>query len=185
MATIIQEDKGRRKNSREFLQLLCDRTASPASFTADYRYYMNIDDVSDPDRLATILGIDDGFLSDRERKVLSFLEGNKRRRPDTSYSEFKWKVVAFLSVQDIFDAPLVLGSDLRSLFRQWYFYYEAKFLLVETILCGLNGSWGRPYCSPFAGYSAAVYHYQAKWLNAFWPATVRSGSECIGYSNKE
>jgi hypothetical protein len=141
--TTGQKDKSPRKDRDSLPQLLCERATSPLSFTAAYHYYPDIDVITDPGPLAGLLGIGGNFLSDREKKVLSILENDdKRAWPDCSYLEFKWKIVSFLSVQDIFDAPLMPGSDLRSLFRQWYFYYESKYLLIETILCSLNGFMG-------------------------------------------
>jgi hypothetical protein len=137
MAT--RKNKRPPKDRDDFRRILFEKASAPRGFATVYHYYRDIDSRTDPGPLAQLLGMDDGFLSDREANVLSVLEGRDGAKPDRHYREFKWKVIAFLSVQDIFDAPLLAGSDLRSLFRQWYFYYESKYILIETILCGLNG----------------------------------------------
>lgn len=142
--TTKQKGRSPRKQLDSFRRNLYDRAVSPLSFTAAYHYYPDIDVMTDPGSLASLLGIGEDFLSDREKKVLSILENDDKKKSGDypGYLEFKWKVLSFLSVQDVFDAPLMAGSDLRSLFRQWYFYYESKYLLVETILCSLNGFMG-------------------------------------------
>jgi hypothetical protein len=134
------------KNIDSFKRSLFDKAMAPFSLTASYTYYKHIDKQTDPGSLARLLGTDNGFLSDRETQVLSVLESTDTLQSDSHYLEFKWKLVAFLSLQDIFDAPLLAGTDLLSLFRQWYFYYESKYLLIETILCGLNGFVGAQGC---------------------------------------
>jgi len=136
---VRQKNSKHIRSKKNFRQLLFDGAMAPPRFEATYNYYPDIDSRADPGPLIRLLGVGDGFLSDREAQTLSFLEENSNTQPDRHYSEFKWRVLTFLSVQDIFDAPLLAGTDLRSLFRQWYFYYESKYLLIETILCSLNG----------------------------------------------
>ncbi len=70
-------------------------------------------------------------------ETLNILEGEKAFK--AGWLDFKWKLSAFYTVQDVFDAPLYKLQDEKSLFHQWYFYYESKYLLIETIMCGLNG----------------------------------------------
>lgn len=47
---------------------------------------------------------------------------------------------AFYELQDLFDVPIFKGMEYIATFlRLWYFYYESKYILVESFLCGLNG----------------------------------------------
>lgn len=135
-------DKTGKDGNEDFLKELFDKALAPPKISALCVYYSDIDSRSDPGPLKRILGLDDDFFSDRETRVLAILENEHEADRSKTYSQFKWKVFAFLSVQDVFDAPLVQGNDLLSLFRQWYFYYESKYLLIESILCGLNGFMG-------------------------------------------
>jgi hypothetical protein len=137
-----KKNKTTTDRNKSFRQALIERAVNAPSFSIHYRYYSDIDSLNDPGPLKQILGLDDDFFSDRETKVLAILENEAEGYGGTRYSQFKWEVFAFLSVQDIFDAPLARGNDLLSLFHQWYFYYESKYRLIETILCGINGFMG-------------------------------------------
>ena len=139
--TTKKTDKMGTDRNGGFREALFDRAMSSPRFEVYYIYYSDIDSQDDPGPLDQILGLQGDFLSDREKQVLTILESSDTdTRKD--YSRFKWKVLAFLSAQDVFDSPLVHGHDLSSMFRQWYFFYESKYLLIETILCGLNGFMG-------------------------------------------
>ena len=121
-----------------FQKSLFTKASSPMKFSVFYSYHTDIESKCSPGPITQVLGLDDDFpYSDRETKVLSFLENDEAN--NKPYCDFKWKVLAFICLQDIFDAPLIQGDDLLSLFHQWYFYYESKYILKEIILCGLNG----------------------------------------------
>jgi len=61
---------------------------------------------------------------------------------DPDWLDFRWKVAAFISVQDAFDSPLFESKDTpMSMFYLWYFYCESRYLLTESIICGLNGTY--------------------------------------------
>ena len=122
-----------------FEKKLFDAAQKPSQIPASYIYYPNIDALVTPGPLIRLIGLKNDDLSDRERNVLSLIENTEDSDNNKNYSDFKWRVLAFLSVQDVFDAPLAKGHDILSLFRQWYFYYESKYVLIEAILCGLNG----------------------------------------------
>jgi hypothetical protein len=135
--TKINKKSNRRNNI--FKKKLIDAVQNPFFIPASYTSYQNIDALVTPGLLTRIIGFKNDQISDRERNVLSLIENKEHSDICNNYSDFKWQVLAFLSVQDIFDAPLVKGHDFLSLFRQWYFYYESKYVLTEAILCGLNG----------------------------------------------
>jgi hypothetical protein len=128
--------------TEDFRKALFDRAMASPGFAVYCSYYSDIDSLDDPGPLTRILGLEGDFFSDREARVLNILENDSNTDIRRLYSRFKWRVLAFLSIQDVFDAPLADGRDLLSIFRQWYFYCESKYLLIETILCGLNGFMG-------------------------------------------
>jgi len=70
--------------------------------------------------------------------TLQFLENADEYESYVDWVDFKWKLSAFIEIQDIFDAPLY-NHDFLNGFCIWYFYFESKYLLTEAILCGLNG----------------------------------------------
>jgi len=85
---------------------------APITFKAAYHHYPDIDSTSGPGPLLGLLGLDDHFLSDREKQVLLILEKDEQKAgSDNRYRDFKWKIACFLAVQDIFDAPLLAGSE--------------------------------------------------------------------------
>ena len=56
------------------------------------------------------------------------------------YEDFKWRLSAYVAIQDIFDSPILENmDDPLSMFHIWYFYYESKYILIESILSGFYG----------------------------------------------
>ena len=92
-----------------------------------------------PDSLVNLLSLDESMLTEDGRQILHYLE-NKQEEPGYfKYEDFKWKLQAFLAMQDIFGMPMVAGTNGRNIFEMRYFYYESKYILIESILGGLNG----------------------------------------------
>ena len=92
--------------------------------------------------LKLLLGLQSEHLSSNATRVLNLLESDDSKSETITFDDFKWKVLAYLTIQDIFDLPLFKVESKETMekrFGQWYFYYEGKFALIELILCGLNG----------------------------------------------
>jgi hypothetical protein len=122
-----------------FFNDLIVKAAEPTVVTATFRVDSDPASLKQPDALLDILGIDEDVLSDTARRTLyAFEDDEERDRYITRWSDFKWKVTAFVQIQDIFDAPIMTGSYLNA-FHLWYFYFESKHLLDEAIVCGFNG----------------------------------------------
>lgn len=91
-----------------------------------------------PPPLLTILGIENNDLSNIAVTAIENIE--EYEKENNEWLQFKWRLWAFFELQDIFDAPIFKHmADLNSSFRLWYFYYESKYILIESLLLGLNG----------------------------------------------
>ncbi len=106
-------------------------------------YYINsdLDKFNEPLKLLDILSLPSDFLIGNAQEVYSFFESNDDLDEEIRkyYNDFKWKLSAFISIQDIFDVPFVKNANELNIFNLWYFYYESKYILIESIICGFNG----------------------------------------------
>lgn len=128
----------REKVSVQFIKELITE-ASEKTVRTGYLFFSDLDKFENPPSLEKILYLDEKSLSPVAKETLEFLE--KYQGDNFSFNDFKWKLLAFVTVQDIFEALLLDDTAVRNVnvFRQWYFYYESKYILTESILCGLNG----------------------------------------------
>ncbi|ULA62236.1 MAG: hypothetical protein LZF86_10096 [Nitrospira sp.] len=119
-------------------QSLIDELGKPREFSATYSFSKEPGVAKSPDSILISLGIESTLLSSIAKETLDALDA-----PDietqTDWLEFKWRLQAFNFLQDIFDAPFLNETDLKTIFHQYYFYFESRQLLSESILCGLNG----------------------------------------------
>jgi len=120
-----------------FLKELIDKSTGWRKVCANYQYITNPKESQDAGDLCSILCIENEHLSKVAADSLKILEGDEEF--NLHWKDFKWKLLAYLTIQDLFSGPILKGGNELSLFRQWYFYYEAKYILIEAILCGLNG----------------------------------------------
>ncbi len=93
------------------------------------------DYVTTPPLLTTLLGKEE--LSDVAKLAVEALETINEE--SNEWMSFKWRLWAFIEMQDIFDVPIHLDATRNNLFQGLYFYYESLFLLRESICVGLNG----------------------------------------------
>lgn len=121
-------------NKPTFLNKLVDEYTSPLSVTSFYHLQK---DPNISGKLYEILGVGKEHFTNIAIETLDILEREETIKAD--WLDFKWKLSAFYTIQDVFDVPLYNLKDEKSLFHQLYFYYESKYLLTETIMCGLNG----------------------------------------------
>jgi hypothetical protein len=119
---------------------LMQRAQQPLALQTTYYYLKRPEDVKDPGLAAGILSIDLETLPDITREALGGLEDyGSREGASPHWLEFKWRLLAFTSLPDAFDARLSEMEEDSSIFQLWYFYYESKYLLTEAFLCGLTG----------------------------------------------
>jgi hypothetical protein len=103
------------------------------------RYYQD-GNPTETDTLFNLLSLDKSMLTEDGKHILDYLENKKEESTSYfSYENFKWKLLAFLSLQDIFGMPMHTGSNQQNIFQLRYFYYESKYILIESILGSLNG----------------------------------------------
>lgn len=121
----------------DYFSKLQDKQNTPHKIRSIYLYILNNDDPSNPGNFNNIIGIDDIHLSDVSKKSLEILENNNKI--NDFWVDLKWKVLAYLTVQDLFDTPNFDIENTSTIFTQWYYYYEAKYILIEALLSGLNG----------------------------------------------
>lgn len=126
------------EGNKEFLQLLNEiKSEKSAVFST---CFLLKDSNENPPSLLKILQLNEKLLSTCAVKTIDYLEKEKTEE-DTpiKYSDFKWSILAFFTIQDIFEAFIFDESALKNMFQQWYFYYESKYLFMELVLCWLNG----------------------------------------------
>ena len=107
------------------------------------KYYKDDIDM-EPDTLMNMLSLDESLLNEGGKILVQYLENLPQEEKQLiSYNNFKWKLSAFLSIQDVFDMkiqPDLSHINQEYLFQLRYFYYESKYILTESIITGLNGS---------------------------------------------
>lgn len=132
-----QKDIESSLENQEFLRFLNEVQSDKNSVSSSC---FLLQESSKPPSLLQILQLNSKLLLPHAIKAIDFLE--KEDSADDSpvkYSDFKWSILSFLTIQDIFEAFLFDEPAFKNMFQQWYFYYESKFLLTELILCWLNG----------------------------------------------
>jgi len=136
-----RSDKIQENEPTGFLRHLIAKACSPTAITATYDYVTDLRCYERPHNLLKIIGIEKNLLSKTAAETVDILETQKKRDRESSqaYDDFKWKLTAFMHIQDIFDCPLYPDSEILNIYHLWYFYYESKYILIESLLCGLNG----------------------------------------------
>ena len=113
-----------------FIKTLIEKEMSPLYCTSNY-LYKDIDNYNEPYNLKKIIGLKENLLSDNAKNVLNILENETNEDIKNKYLDFKWKVTAFINIQDIFDMPILDRKELLGFFHLWYFYYESKYILLN------------------------------------------------------
>lgn len=101
-------------------------------------HYMSDTEMQSPS-LAELLGIDETELTVNGKRVLQFLETEKSESTTFNFEDFKWKVHAFLSIQDLLFPQIFDETHWDVILQIRYFYYESKYVLTESIHSSLNG----------------------------------------------
>lgn len=125
-------------DNEDLIHRLMKKTENKFSVSAVYKYYKDISAFTEAGDILSILGLDRNLLPSSVLEIIDFLE--KGNGYDSSnYLDLKWKLSAFLNIQDIFDHPIYENEDMFTSFHLWYFYFESKYILIESFLSGLNG----------------------------------------------
>jgi hypothetical protein len=122
----------------DLLRQLIEETELPRRFGAFYQTPKGPLESAQPYRLLDALGLESKDLSDIAAKTLEALE-DLGKDTSSDWLHFRWQLSAFVHVQDIFDSVIQEGKDPRTLFQQYYFYYESQIILAECVLAGLSG----------------------------------------------
>lgn len=135
----MAENDDPNNRQRRLLDDLVARANEPRSVVARYRIVTDPSTWNAPDDLLDILGLPKESLTALGQEVLDLHE-TKSKDLDSDWCNFKWQLTAFHEIQDVFDAPLYAGRESKlNIFHLWYFYYESRHLLTESILSGLQG----------------------------------------------
>lgn len=126
------------KEIPDFLKKLIDDERKNSGFSSFVMYGGNY--LTTPPKLISIIGRPQ--LSNIATDALNALE--ELGETDELWIAFKWRLWAFVEIQDIFSMPFYKDFTKESIFNIWYFYFESKFLIIESILAGLNGQY---HCS--------------------------------------
>ena len=122
-----------------FIQRLIEENDLPRQFTSFYQTPKGPIESAHPYQLLDSLGLERSSLSDIAANALDALEDLGKNSSD--WESFRWKLTAFVHLQDIFDAAIQSGKELQTLFQQYYFYFESQIILAECVLAGLNGTY--------------------------------------------
>jgi hypothetical protein len=127
--------------SSDLLRKLLAEVDKPRRFEVTYQVLRDPESLSLPYDLLASIGVPKESLSNTAQATLEAIEELGSREKDSVWQAFRWKLIAFLHVQDIFDATFHQTGDLYALvlFQQYYFYFESRLILAESILSGLNG----------------------------------------------
>ena len=120
------------------LKRLFSKIEEPRHFGAIYRVAKDTDLLSEPYGVLEVFGIERDAISDVGRVALDAIE-ELISDDDCQWTDFRWKLTAFVYIQDIFDAIIQEAMDQKTWFQQYYFYYESHVILAESVLSGLNG----------------------------------------------
>jgi hypothetical protein len=122
----------------DLLRRLIAQAGDVKRFQVWYRFPGEAKWALPPSDLLTALGIEKEDLSNVALATLEAIE-ELTKTADADWIDFQWKLTAFTYIQDIFDACIQPSDDMRVWFQQYYFYYESRILLAESVLAGLNG----------------------------------------------
>lgn len=134
-----KSENGPKNDSHSFLDNLILKACDPKLVTSYYSYFTEPTKLDKPYGLTKILGLEDNLLSETAKSTLGCFEKETEKEIVAAYQDFKWKLLAFIQIQDILTGTLYDGEETLSFCHQWYFFYESKYILIESILCSLNG----------------------------------------------
>jgi hypothetical protein len=103
-------------------------------------HHLTGDDSMTLPNLLDLLMMDNSLLTEDGKKAVDYLESiSEPVNQQFTFQRFKWRVMAFLSVQDLLTTPLFSDTTDAGILQIKYFYYESKYILMEIIASRLNG----------------------------------------------
>lgn len=95
-----------------FFTELMAKSTEPKVFKTSFRVASDLATLKQPDALMVILGLEETVMSEEARRTLDAFENSRNGPTDTAdWTDFKWKLTAFIQIQDIFDARMMKGED--------------------------------------------------------------------------
>ncbi len=132
--------KSRSGANHPFFLDLVEKATGVREYTIVYRHIKRDAPEIKPAPFLELLGLAEVPLSAAAQDTIEILEDMTKNGEDLpDWTGFKWKLDAYIHLADIFDAPGFQGASPLNLFQQWYFYFESKYLLNESLLCGMSG----------------------------------------------
>jgi hypothetical protein len=127
-----------KEEQQAYINKLGERKAKN-SFESTYIMFVNKEGM-EPYELFNVLTLDKSLLNRDGIDAIEYLESLDETDEEMfSFRKFKWKIMAFLSVQDLLNVPVFGENAINVLLKMKYFYYESKYILSEVILASLNG----------------------------------------------
>jgi len=144
----------------ELLRTLFAQNKSTKQFESYYFGPKGHIETTPPCTLLQAAGIKKESLSQTAISALESIE-EIGSEVNEEWSKFLWSLSAFTHIQDLFDCPMQDGDDIKSLFQQYYFYYESRSILVECILSWLEGLYiaSETLLRPFLEFSLYQNYY--------------------------
>ena len=145
----------------ELLKKLVEQAGQGTRFDSIYLAARNPEDLSEPYSILASLGLRGEELSDSARAALEATEELVKETGEEEWLNFRWKLSAFHHLQDIFDTAIQPLDDPEVLFQQYYFYFESRVVLAESVLAGLNGLYAASdaLLRPFLEFSLLQNYY--------------------------
>ncbi len=127
-------EKLKKSNFFENLALKDDGSVIFIATAIEPKHYQN-----EPPSILQLMSLGKDQLSNIAIEAMEALEEYGNLSGSCDWMLFKWRIWSFLEIQDIFDAPIYDNRDFSEIFQLWYFYYESKYILIESLLAGFNG----------------------------------------------
>jgi hypothetical protein len=123
-------------SGEQLLHDLTEKALSGREVRSQFMYVSKPEEWKKAPPLHEILDVSLDELSHSARATLDALE--ELEYESVTWEDFRWHLTAYFEIQDVFDSPGFRPNPEENLFRIWYFYFESRQLLTESILCGLN-----------------------------------------------
>lgn len=128
------------KSPPPFIESLVRGAGNGRRVVGNYRVVPDPDKWVTPDALLDILGLNKEHLPKHVLEVIDWQEDTVAEDWCSDWKDFKWALTAFNEMQDVFDSPLLPSHQSQlNLFHLWYFYFESRYLLGESLLSGFLG----------------------------------------------
>lgn len=127
--------------SNDIVEKLIRQSQLRRNVQSTYQYYADLNKYIEPRSILGIFSLQEDFLTGIQSDIYQYFEKKQfdDEEIEKSYNDLKWKLSAFINIQDVFIPLLFEGRNTTNIFHMWYFYYESKYILLESILAGFQG----------------------------------------------